>query len=166
MGAGLTAVGVLFLLLGVLFLFDGPLLAMGDVRLGQGAQAPDLRSLHTKTPATHSRLCHTQLLVLSGVATTLGPVASWKFFTKRRNYKGSGAFGAGVLLVLAKWPVIGMASQFYGFLLLFADFLPTALPLARRMPVLGYVLSLPPVKAATSKLLSLSKSKGTDKLPT
>jgi hypothetical protein len=32
-GAGLTAIGVLFLLLGVLFLFDGPLLAMGDVRL-------------------------------------------------------------------------------------------------------------------------------------
>ena len=53
-GAGLTALGVLFLLLGVLFLFDGPLLAMGDVRLGQGAQAPELRSLHTKTPAPHS----------------------------------------------------------------------------------------------------------------
>lgn len=112
-------------------------------------------------PSCHLR----QILFLSGVATTIGPVASWRFFTKRRNYKGTGAFAFGFLLVLVRWPITGMASQFYGMLLLFADFLPTALPLARRMPVLGYVLSLPPVKAATSRLLSLTKNRGTERLP-
>lgn len=101
---------------------------------------------------------------------TIGPRATLQFFTKRRNFRGSGAFLGGFLLVLIGWAVTGMAAQSYGFLLLFAgasarllrrsvrltrtdklcasaDFLPTALPFARRVPVVGYLLSLPPVRA-------------------
>jgi hypothetical protein len=59
-----------------------------------------------------------------------------------------------------------MGAQSYGFVLLFADFLPTALPFARKVPVLGYVLSLPPVKHTLSKLAALGKGKGEDRLPT
>ncbi len=120
-----------------------------------------------------------QILFLSGVATTIGPRSTLKFFTKRRNYRGSGAFlgGAcrtnfrtnpydhtrarthmyhslGFALVLLGWAMTGMAAQSYGFVLLFADFLPTALPFARRVPVLGYVLSLPPVRAVRAGALS------------
>lgn len=87
-----------------------------------------------------------QVLFLSGVVTTIGPRAALKFFTKRRNYKGSGAFLGGFILVLAKWAIIGIVCQGYGAVLLFADFVPTALPFLRRVPVLGHFLSLPPVR--------------------
>ena len=100
---------------------------------------------------------------MSGVVTTIGPRAALKFFTKRRNYKGSGAFLGGFLLVLIGWAIIGIVAQSYGALLLFADFVPTALPFLRRVPVLGNVLSLPPVRAAITRLVG--KSKRTDGLP-
>ena len=86
------------------------------------------------------------MLFLSGVVTTIGPKAALKFFTKRRNYKGSGAFLGGFLLVIIGWGITGIAVQGYGAVLLFADFVPTALPFLRRVPVLGHVLSLPPVR--------------------
>ena len=72
----------------------------------------------------------------------------------------------GFLLVVLGWAITGMGAQSYGFVLLFADFLPTALPFARKVPVLGYVLSLPPVKHTLSKLAALGKGKGEDRLPT
>jgi hypothetical protein len=87
-----------------------------------------------------------QILFLSGVVTTIGPRAAAKFFTKRRNYKGSGAFLGGFALVLIGWAITGIVAQAYGAVLLFADFVPTALPFARRVPVLGHLLSLPPVR--------------------
>jgi hypothetical protein len=87
------------------------------------------------------------MLFLSGVVTTIGPRAALKFFTKRRNYKGSGAFLGGFLLVLLRWAIVGIVLQGYGAVLLFADFVPTALPFLRRVPVLGHVLSLPPVRS-------------------
>ena len=86
------------------------------------------------------------MLFLSGVVTTIGPKAALKFFTKRRNYKGSGAFLGGFVLVIIGWGITGIAVQGYGAVLLFADFVPTALPFLRRVPVLGHVLSLPPVR--------------------
>ena len=61
-----------------------------------------------------------QVLFLSGVAVTIGPRATLQFFTKRRNFRGSGAFLGGFVLVLVGWAVTGMAAQSYGFLLLFA----------------------------------------------
>lgn len=133
-GIGLTTAGVLFLFLGMLFLFDSVLLSMGDVRRTVALRA----SLLTR---------HSQLLFLSGVVVSIGPRATARFFTKRRNYKGSGAFGAGVLAVLLGWAITGMAVQSYGLILLFADFVPTALPFAKRVPGLGALLSLPPIKA-------------------
>lgn len=95
--------------------------------------------------------------------TTIGPRASLRFFTKRRNYMGSGAFLGGFALVLLGWAVVGIAAQGYGAVLLFADFVPTALPFLRRVPVLGNLLSLPPVRAAITRLVG--KSKRTDGLP-
>ena len=104
-----------------------------------------------------------QLLFLGGVVTTIGPRAALRFFTKRRNYKGSGAFLGGFLLVLLGWAVVGIVAQGYGAVLLFADFVPTALPFLRRVPVLGSVLQMPPVRAAITRLVG--KSKRTDGLP-
>lgn len=63
--------------------------------------------------------------------------------------------------MLLGWAMLGMGAQSYGFVLLFADFLPTALPFARKVPVLGYVLSLPPVRTvrpgAVARRLSLRR---------
>lgn len=58
-GVGLTAFGVLFTFLGVAFFFDRGLLAMGNV------------------------------LFLSGVALTIGPRATLRFFTRRKNMRVS-----------------------------------------------------------------------------
>lgn len=114
---------------------------------------------------------------------TIGPKAALKFFTKKRNYKGTGFFlggtrrggcalrfrrspvSVGFALVLLGWAMTGMGVESYGFVLLFADFLPTALPFARKVPVLGYVLSLPPVRMALTKLSNLAKGRGEDRLP-
>jgi hypothetical protein len=56
-GVGLTAFGVLFTFLGVAFFFDRGLLAMGNV------------------------------LFLSGVALSIGPRATLRFFTRRKNMR-------------------------------------------------------------------------------
>ncbi|KAL0023919.1 hypothetical protein WJX77_000278 [Trebouxia sp. C0004] len=69
-GVGLTAFGLLFTFLGVLFFFDRGLLAMGN------------------------------LLFLAGVATTIGPRATLRFFMRRKNLKGSVCFLVGVTLIL------------------------------------------------------------------
>lgn len=105
------------------------------------------------------------MLFLSGVALSLGPRATARFFTRRRNFRGSGAFGAGFAGVLLGWPVAGMLAQGYGLVLLFADFLPTALPFARRVPGVGALLALPPVRAAIHSLTALSKRRDDEKLP-
>ena len=42
----------------------------------------------------------------------------------------------------------GIGLELYGILQLFRDFLPTALPFLRKVPVLGHLLSLPMVKQA------------------
>ena len=64
-GVGLTAFGVLFTFLGVAFFFDRGLLAMGN------------------------------LLFLSGVALTIGPRATLRFFTRRKNMRVSFFFFGG-----------------------------------------------------------------------
>ena len=99
------------------------------------------------------------------MAVTIGPRSTLRFFTKRRNFRGTAAFMGGFALVLLGWAVCGCAAELYGFLLLFADFLPTALPFARKVPVLGYVLSLAPVKATVSRISSFAKGRGEDRLP-
>ncbi|KAL0822913.1 hypothetical protein Bca101_046590 [Brassica carinata] len=56
-GLGLTAFGVFFSFLGIMFVFDKGLLAMGNI------------------------------LFISGVSLTIGLKSTMQFFTKRQNYK-------------------------------------------------------------------------------
>ena len=113
---GLTGFGLLFLFLGMLFFFDSFLLAMGN------------------------------LLFLAGLSTTVGFKRSLKFFTKRGALKGTCAFFAGIALVLYGWPLIGMVFEAYGFVALFADFMPTALIFLKKVPGLKTLLDAAPVK--------------------
>ncbi|KAL2901614.1 Vesicle transport protein GOT1 [Bienertia sinuspersici] len=112
-GLGLTGFGVFFTFLGVFFMFDKGLIAMGNI------------------------------LFLSGVALTIGPKSTLLFFMKPQNFKGTIALGVGFFFVLIGWPIIGMLLETYGFFVLFSGFWPTLAVFLQRIPVLGWVLQHP-----------------------
>ena len=112
-GTGLLFLGVVFLFLGVLFLFDSGLLAIGDI------------------------------LFLSGLTLTIGPSRTLRFFSRRDRIRGIVAFFSGILLVLFKRTVIGMAAQLYGIVYLFGQFFPIAADAMRGLPVVGSIVSTP-----------------------
>ncbi|KMT04152.1 hypothetical protein BVRB_8g186010 [Beta vulgaris subsp. vulgaris] len=116
-GLGLTGFGIFFTTLGVFMLFDKGLLAMGNI------------------------------LFLSGVALTIGLTSTLQFFMKPQNYKGTISFGAGFVLVVIGWPIVGMILESYGFLVLFSGFWPTLSVFAQRIPVLGWIFQQPYIKA-------------------
>lgn len=60
--------------------------------------------------------------------------------------QGTVCFMGGVVLVVWGWAIVGMLVETYGFWVLFAGFVPTALSFLRRVPVLGRVLDLPGFK--------------------
>jgi Got1/Sft2-like family len=115
-GIGLTAFGLAFTGLGVVMLFDKGMLAMGNV------------------------------LFLAGVMMIIGPQRSVRFFFQKKKARGSLFFFAGMALVLVGVPIIGMAAEAWGFVNLFGDFFPIAISFLRRLPVVGNLLSIPPVK--------------------
>ena len=121
-GVGLAGFGVAFLFLGVLFLFDKGLLAIGNI------------------------------LFLSGLACVIGLERTFRFFFQWHKAKGSGAFFGGILIVLLGWPLIGMCVELYGFIVLFSGFFPVAINFLRRIPVIGTVLSMPPIGTYLDKL--------------
>lgn len=99
------------------------------------------------TSATY--VAFSQILLLSGLALTIGLKSTMQFFIKPQNYKvylsfvfliphlsspciqvllftvfvvvtqGTIAFGVGFFLVLIGWPIFGMILESYGFLVLF-----------------------------------------------
>ncbi|XP_048111198.1 vesicle transport protein GOT1A [Alosa alosa] len=118
-GVGLTGFGVFFLLFGVLLYFDSVLLALGNV------------------------------LFLTGLAFIIGLRRTAHFFFQRQKLKASTFFLGGVALVLLRWPVIGMAVESYGFVLLFKSFFPMAF---------GFLGSLMNIPYLSSFLINLSGS--------
>jgi len=85
-GTGLMFLGFTFLFLGVLFLFDSTLLALGDI------------------------------LFLVGLTLTIGASRTLRFFSRKDRIRGIIAFFGGVMLVLFRWPIIGMILQVYGLI--------------------------------------------------
>ncbi|XP_076351066.1 vesicle transport protein GOT1B-like [Tachypleus tridentatus] len=112
-GIGLTGFGVAFLFLGVIFIFDRGLLAVGNI------------------------------LFISGLAFVIGLERTFWFFFQRHKLKGSVAFFGGLFLVIFGWPIIGMLFETYGFILLFRGFFPVVINFLRRIPVVGTLLYLP-----------------------
>ncbi|KAI7874814.1 Got1-domain-containing protein [Lichtheimia hyalospora FSU 10163] len=112
-GVGLTAVGVLFMLMGVFTFFDAGLLAMGNI------------------------------LFLSGITLTIGMQRTLTFFAQKNKIRGTICFIGGILLVFARWPIIGIAIELFGILNLFGDFFPLVFAFLRRLPIIGSVLSHP-----------------------
>jgi hypothetical protein len=115
-GIGLTAFGLAFTGLGVVMLFDKGMLGMGNV------------------------------LFLAGVMMIIGPQRSVRFFFQKKKASGSLFFFAGMALVLIGVPIIGMIAEAWGFVNLFGDFFPIAISFMRRLPVVGNLLNMAPVK--------------------
>ncbi|KAI9164937.1 hypothetical protein LWI28_004703 [Acer negundo] len=112
-GLGLTGFGIFFSFLGIIFLFDKGLLAMGNI------------------------------LFFSGVTLTIGLKSTMQFFMKRQNFKGTISFGAGFFFVVIGWPIFGMILEAYGFIVLFSGFWPTLAVFMQKIPILGWILQQP-----------------------
>ncbi|RVX14405.1 Vesicle transport protein GOT1 [Vitis vinifera] len=123
-GLGLTAFGVFFSFLGIVFLFDKGLLAMGNI------------------------------LFISGVTLTIGLKSTVQFFMKRQNYKGTISFGVGFFFVIIGWPILGMMLEAYGFIVLFSGFWPTLAVFLQKIPFLGWVFQQPFVRSEAMDFFS------------
>ncbi|XP_074833561.1 vesicle transport protein GOT1A-like isoform X3 [Carettochelys insculpta] len=95
-GVGLVGFGLFFLFFGVLLYFDSVLLAFGNI------------------------------LFLSGLAIIIGLRRTFSFFFQKEKLKGTSFFLGGILIVLLRWPLLGMLLETYGFIALFRNFFPIA----------------------------------------
>nr|XP_055189941.1 vesicle transport protein GOT1A [Nyctereutes procyonoides] len=93
-GVGTTGFGIFFILFGIFLYFDSVLLAFGN------------------------------LLFLTGLLLIIGLRKTFSFFFQRHKLKGTSFFLGGVVIVLLRWPLLGMLLETYGFLSLFKGFFP------------------------------------------
>ncbi|GAA5852591.1 hypothetical protein JCM3775_003953 [Rhodotorula graminis] len=126
-GVGLTSFGAFFMLLGVIMLFDGALIALGNI------------------------------LFVCGLPLIIGPRKTWYFFARRNKLRGTFAFVGGILLVFLKYPFFGVLIEMFGFLNLFGDFFPVVLSFMRQLPVIGHFLSAPGVRQVTDRICGVRK---------
>uniref|UniRef100_A0A8C5U6Z9 Golgi transport 1A n=1 Tax=Malurus cyaneus samueli TaxID=2593467 RepID=A0A8C5U6Z9_9PASS len=96
-GVGLVGFGLFFLLFGILLYFDSVLLAFGN------------------------------LLFISGLVFIIGFRRTFTFFFQRPKLKGTSFFFGGLLVVLMRWPILGMLLEARGvFLCPHRSFFPVA----------------------------------------
>ncbi|CAF4485108.1 unnamed protein product [Rotaria magnacalcarata] len=88
-GLGLSIFGVGFIFLGMIFLFDKGLLAVGNI------------------------------LFLAGLSMIIGFERTLRFFFQRNKIKATLLFFGGISIVLFGYPLVGMIFEIYGFFLLF-----------------------------------------------
>jgi hypothetical protein len=115
-GTGLLFLGCVFLFLGCMFLFDSAMLALGDI------------------------------LFLTGLTMTIGVSRTIRFFSRPDRMRGIISFGAGIFLVLIRWPIFGMILQFYGMIYLFGQFFPIAAQSMREVPIVGEIFKISAVE--------------------
>ena len=60
-----------------------------------------------------------QLLFLTGLSLIIGLRRTFSFFFQRHKLKGTSFFLGGVVIVLLRWPLLGMFLETYGFFSLF-----------------------------------------------
>ncbi|KAF6074551.1 golgi transport 1A [Phyllostomus discolor] len=119
-GVGITGFGIFFILLGVLLYFDSVLLAFGN------------------------------LLFLTGLSLIIGLRRTFSFFFQMHKLKGTSFFLGGVVIVLLRWPLLGMVLETYGFLNLFKGFFPVA------FGFLGNAFNIPFLSALFQRLQGTS----------
>jgi len=122
-GVGLTAFGVLFMILGVLLFFDAGFIAIGNI------------------------------LFLAGITATTGFLRTILFFKRKNKVFGTVCFFTGILLVFFKWPIIGIIIELFGFVNLFGDFFPVIISFMRNLPIIGNILNKPPIREMVDRLV-------------
>ena len=60
-----------------------------------------------------------QILFIAGIVFIIGMEKTYRFFFQPHKLKGTAFFLGGILIVLIKWPIIGMIVESYGAFLLF-----------------------------------------------
>jgi len=129
-GIGLVCGGLAFIALGIIMIFDSRLIAIGNA------------------------------MFLLGLCFILGVQGTMNLFTRKDRLRGTACMGIGLVMILAnKLVIIGMALEIFGFLNLFANFLPTVLTFAREMPVLNKVLNFPGVSQAADFIAGKTRPK-------
>jgi hypothetical protein len=64
-------------------------------------------------------------------------------FTRRDRIPGTICFVLGIVLVMARWGLIGILIEIFGFINLFGNFFPILLFSMRQMPYIGPILRHP-----------------------
>lgn len=121
-GVGLSGLGLTFLFLGMLLLFDKGLLALGNI------------------------------MFVTGLALVVGVQRTMSFFFQRHKIRATTCFFGGIFIVIIGWPLIGMCVELYGFVLLFSGFFPVVVNFLRRIPILGSLLNLPIISTVVDRL--------------
>ncbi|XP_012380827.1 vesicle transport protein GOT1A isoform X2 [Dasypus novemcinctus] len=119
-GVGTTGFGIFFIIFGILLYFDSVLLAFGN------------------------------LLFLTGLSLIIGLRKTFWFFFQRHKLRGTSFFLGGVVLVLLRWPLLGMSLETYGFFSLFKGFFPVV------FGFLGSVSNIPFLNALFQRLQGTS----------
>ncbi|KAI9001945.1 Got1/Sft2-like family-domain-containing protein [Gaertneriomyces semiglobifer] len=96
-GAALTGAGIFFFVVGVMLFLDKGLMAVGN------------------------------LLFVSGITFLLTPSRTVAFFSRRDRLSSTACFLSGIVLVLIRWPFVGLVLEVFGVFNLFGPFLPTVL---------------------------------------
>ncbi|KAI8820153.1 Golgi transport protein-like protein [Fimicolochytrium jonesii] len=94
-GAASIAAGALFFALGVMLLLDKGLMAVGNI------------------------------LFLLGLPLLLGPTRTIGFFSRADRRLSTASLLTGIVLVLVKWPFVGLVLEGVGVVNLFGPFIPT-----------------------------------------
>ncbi|KVH95257.1 hypothetical protein Ccrd_002699 [Cynara cardunculus var. scolymus] len=67
---------------------------------------------------------------------------------------GTISFGIGFFFVIIGWPVIGMAAEAYGFIILFSGFWPTLSVFVQKIPIIGWVFQQPFIRSVCFSALA------------
>jgi len=122
-GVGLTAFGIVFMVLGILLFFDAGFIAIGNI------------------------------LFLAGITTVIGFLRTILFFKRKNKIFGTVCFFTGIFLVFLKWPMIGIIVELFGFVNLFGDFFPVIISFMRNLPIIGNILNKPVIREFTDRLV-------------
>ena len=132
-GIGLIIIGAVFYSLGIMFILERGLLALGNISF------------------------------LMGIVVMIGPKHTAQFFLRKGKKTGSGFFFGGFLLILLGWFMftsLGFLCQLFGTWLLFKDFVRQFFSYAQTLPIIGPMLRNNPfIEKAVDIMAGNSKSK-------
>jgi len=111
LGATLLAVGFFLTIMGMALFFEGNLLRLGNI------------------------------CMILGIPMLLGPDRVRGFFMKQSRIQATIITSIGIFLVFVGKPRLGILCEIFGLLNLFGNMFPLLLALAKRMPIIGDIIS-------------------------